>query len=290
VLEVAAVETFYGESQVLLGMSLEVRAGEVVTLLGRNGMGKTTTVRTIMGIAPPRAGTVRFQGRAIQGRPDFRIAQAGLGLVPEGRQVFPNLIVRENLVATAANRYGAPDPWTLDRVYGLFPKLAERARMLGATPAARHAQVAELDAGGGPEGRRGARCARAAVGRSAPHASRQRPAPPAARRGRLGETLVRRRRSSEAQAVCHAGNRQETLTLALPTVRAAPRGRAQLLRSPPWPRAAAGFWSRHAPREGRATTTLETAANARGEPAHSPASLPGCRICARGWRGRVARP
>jgi branched-chain amino acid transport system ATP-binding protein len=133
VLEVAAVETFYGESQVLFGLSLEVRAGEVVTLLGRNGMGKTTTVRTIMGIAPPRAGAVRFLGRAVQGWPEYRIARAGLGLVPEGRQVFPNLTVRENLVATAANRHGGPDPWSLDRVYALFPKLAERSRMLGAT-------------------------------------------------------------------------------------------------------------------------------------------------------------
>jgi branched-chain amino acid transport system ATP-binding protein len=133
VLEVAGVETFYGESQVLFAMSLEVRAGEVVTLLGRNGMGKTTTVRTIMGIAPPRAGTVRFEGRAIQGWREYRIAQAGLGLVPEGRQVFPNLTVRENLVATAADRHGAAAPWTLDRVFGLFPRLAERQRMLGAT-------------------------------------------------------------------------------------------------------------------------------------------------------------
>ncbi len=132
-LELADVETFYGESQVLFGMSLAVGAGEVVTLLGRNGMGKTTTVRTIMGLTPPRAGQVRFEGRPIQELPEYRIAQAGLGLVPEGRQVFPNLTVRENLLATATNRRRAPDPWTLDRVFHLFPELAERQRMLGAT-------------------------------------------------------------------------------------------------------------------------------------------------------------
>ena len=130
-LEVAAVETFYGESQVLFAMSLEVRAGEVVTLLGRNGMGKTTTVRTIMGIAPPRAGTVRFEGRAIHGWREYRIARAGLGLVPEGRQVFPNLTVRENLVATAANRRSNPSPWTLERIFALFPQLQERQRHFG---------------------------------------------------------------------------------------------------------------------------------------------------------------
>ena len=132
-LEVDAIETFYGESQVLFGASLRVGAGEVVTLLGRNGMGKTTTVRSIMGHTPPRGGEIRFEGRPIHRWPDYRIAQAGLGLVPEGRQVFPNLTVRENLVATAANRSGSAERWTLDRVFALFPKLAERQRMLGAT-------------------------------------------------------------------------------------------------------------------------------------------------------------
>jgi branched-chain amino acid transport system ATP-binding protein len=103
----------------------------VVTLLGRNGMGKTTTVRSIMGIVPPRAGQIRFEGRPIHGLPPYRIAQTGIGLVPEGRQVFPNLTVRENLVATAANRGGRADPWTVDTVFALFPQLAARARILG---------------------------------------------------------------------------------------------------------------------------------------------------------------
>jgi branched-chain amino acid transport system ATP-binding protein len=133
VLELRDVETFYGPSQVLFGLSLRVQAGEVVALLGRNGVGKTTTVRSIMGLAPPRAGAVLLDGRPIHGAPPHRVAQAGVGLVPEGRQVFPNLTVRENLVATAANRHGARDPWTLERVYELFPALAERQRAMGAT-------------------------------------------------------------------------------------------------------------------------------------------------------------
>jgi len=130
-LTVDAIETAYGVSQVLFGVSLTVDAGRVVTLLGRNGMGKTTTVRSIMGIVRPRAGTIRFAGRAIHGLPSYRVAQAGLGLVPEGRQVFPNLSVRENLVATAANRAGAADAWTLEKIFDLFPQLAARARILG---------------------------------------------------------------------------------------------------------------------------------------------------------------
>jgi branched-chain amino acid transport system ATP-binding protein len=133
VLELRDVESFYGPSQVLFGLSLRVGAGEVVTLLGRNGVGKTTTVHAIMGLVPPRAGAVLFDGRPVHGWPPYRIAQAGLGLVPEGRQVFPNLTVRENLVATAADRHGARDPWTLERIFALFPALAERQRALGAT-------------------------------------------------------------------------------------------------------------------------------------------------------------
>jgi branched-chain amino acid transport system ATP-binding protein len=116
---------------VLFGLSLSVGAGEVATLLGRNGMGKTTTVRSIMGMVRTRAGTIRFGGKALHGLPSYRVAQAGLGLVPEGRQVFPNLTVRENLVATAAIRSGGAQPWTLDRVYALFPHLAGRERNLG---------------------------------------------------------------------------------------------------------------------------------------------------------------
>jgi branched-chain amino acid transport system ATP-binding protein len=130
-LAVEALETAYGLSQVLFGVSLRVDPGEVVTLLGRNGMGKTTTVRSIMGIVPARGGTIAFDSRPLRGLPSFRIAQAGLGLVPEGRQVFPNLSVRENLVATAANRNGLPDPWTLDKVFALFPQLAQRRGHLG---------------------------------------------------------------------------------------------------------------------------------------------------------------
>ena len=130
-LAVEGLEAAYGVSQVLFGVSLRIDAGQVVTLLGRNGMGKTTTVRSIMGIARARAGSIRFEDRELRGLPSFRIAQVGLGLVPEGRQVFPNLTVRENLVATAANRAGAADPWTLDKVHALFPELAERRSHYG---------------------------------------------------------------------------------------------------------------------------------------------------------------
>src|SRR5881409_593961 len=130
-LEVDALATAYGRSQVLFGISFGVRAGEVVTLLGRNGMGKTTTVRSVMGMVRPRGGTIVFEGKPLHGLPSYRVAQAGLGLVPEGRQVFPNLTVRENLVATAANRAGGTDPWTLEKIFDLFPQLAARARAFG---------------------------------------------------------------------------------------------------------------------------------------------------------------
>jgi branched-chain amino acid transport system ATP-binding protein len=128
-LELEAIETSYGASQVLFGVGFKVDAGEVVTLLGRNGMGKTTTVRSIMGLVKPQAGRVRFDGGELTGQPAYRVAQAGIGLVPEGRQIFPNLTVRENLVATArsAGRTG----WTLDKVHGYFPRLAERAGNMG---------------------------------------------------------------------------------------------------------------------------------------------------------------
>jgi branched-chain amino acid transport system ATP-binding protein len=130
-LTVDALETAYGVSQVLFGVSFAVAPGQVVTLLGRNGMGKTTTVRSIMGIARPRAGAIHFEGRPIHGLPPYRVAQAGVGLVPEGRQVFPNLTVRENLVAMAANRGGSREPWRVAMVFDLFPQLAARARSLG---------------------------------------------------------------------------------------------------------------------------------------------------------------
>ncbi len=130
-LAVEALETAYGVSQVLFGVSFRVGGGEVVTLLGRNGMGKTTTVCSVMGIVPARGGSITFDGKPLRGLPSYRVAQAGLGLVPEGRQVFPNLTVRENLVATAANRSGGASAWTLGRVFELFPQLAERQRNFG---------------------------------------------------------------------------------------------------------------------------------------------------------------
>ena len=125
-LELNAVETFYGTIQALFGMSLRCEPGQVTTLIGRNGMGKTTTVNTIIGTLESRGGEVRFDGDVVSGRPAYEIAQLGIGLVPEGRQVFPNLSVRENLVATAANYSGSNDPWTLDSVLDFFPRLRER--------------------------------------------------------------------------------------------------------------------------------------------------------------------
>ncbi len=131
-LEVDGLEAAYGSSQVLFGVSLTVQAGECVTLIGRNGMGKTTTVRAVMGMLTPKAGRVRMDGQDLAGQASWRVARAGFGLVPEGRQVFPNLSVQENLVATAGNRHGHAHPWTLDKVYAMFPRLQERARNLGA--------------------------------------------------------------------------------------------------------------------------------------------------------------
>ena len=131
-LSLSGVRAAYGESEVLFGVDLSVEAGEVATLLGRNGMGKTTTVRTIMGLLPASGGEIRFEGQPIQTLPAYRIAQAGLGLVPEGRHIFPNLSVRENLVATAANRRREAAPWTVERVFEMFPGLAERRTSMGA--------------------------------------------------------------------------------------------------------------------------------------------------------------
>src|SRR3954467_12175349 len=132
-LEIEGIETCYGLSQVLFGLSLSVNAGEMVALMGRNGMGKTTTIRSIMGLTRARAGTIRFAGQDIRDLPSFRIAQLGIGLVPEGRQIFPNLTVRENLVAASANRPGTADAWTLDKIHALFPRLAERGGNMGGT-------------------------------------------------------------------------------------------------------------------------------------------------------------
>src|SRR5687767_14454994 len=125
-LHVQHLEAFYGSSQVLFGLSLEVGPGEVVTLLGRNGMCKTTTVHAIMGILPSRRGQITFEGQRIETYPSYRIARLGLGLVPEGRQVFPNLTVRENLVATAS-----AGRWTFQSVLDLFPALRERLGTVG---------------------------------------------------------------------------------------------------------------------------------------------------------------
>ncbi len=130
-LHVAELAAGYGDTPVLFDVSFNVGVGEVVTLLGRNGMGKTTTIRAIMGILPAQQGKIEMDGAPIHRLPPHRIARLGLGLVPEGRQVFPNLTVRENLVATAANRGGQPGPWVLDRVLGLFPALRERLNSPG---------------------------------------------------------------------------------------------------------------------------------------------------------------
>jgi branched-chain amino acid transport system ATP-binding protein len=130
-LELDGVETRYGLSQVLFGVALTVGRGEVVTLMGRNGMGKTTTVRSIMGLTPADAGLIRFDGREIRGLASFRVAQLGIGLVPEGRQIFPNLSVKENLIATASDRTDSSSPWTLERIYALFPQLAGLQERMG---------------------------------------------------------------------------------------------------------------------------------------------------------------
>jgi branched-chain amino acid transport system ATP-binding protein len=129
-LAVNQLQAGYGAAQVLFDITFEVGRGEVVTLLGRNGMGKTTTVKTVMGLLPPRGGEVRFDGAVVSGLPPFRVAKHGIGLVPEGRQIFPTLTVEENLVATAADRTGT-GRWTLDAVYDLFPRLRERRGNLG---------------------------------------------------------------------------------------------------------------------------------------------------------------
>ena len=130
-LQVENLETAYGASQVLFGLDLAIRAGEVATLLGRNGMGKTTTVRSIMGLTPARSGVIRFRGERIEAQRPDRIARCGIALVPEGRQIFPNLSVRENLVAFAENRSATRDPWTLAKVLAFFPGLAGRMDNLG---------------------------------------------------------------------------------------------------------------------------------------------------------------
>jgi len=130
-LDVDTISSFYGPSQALFGMSLTVEPGQFVTLLGRNGMGKSTTVKSIMGLMAPARGSIRLRGREIAGAEAYRVARAGIGLVPEGRQIFPTLTARENLLATARNRHGLSQPWTLTKIYRLFPRLEERAGNLG---------------------------------------------------------------------------------------------------------------------------------------------------------------
>jgi branched-chain amino acid transport system ATP-binding protein len=130
-LRVRDLNAFYGASQALFGMELSVDAGEVVTLMGRNGMGKTTTVHAVMGLLETRRGVVEFEGNRVDQMASFRIARLGLGLVPEGRQIFPNLSVRENLLAAAANRSARANPWTIERIFEFFPRLSERQRNMG---------------------------------------------------------------------------------------------------------------------------------------------------------------
>ncbi len=130
-LAVDGIETHYGASQALFGLSFDVNEREVVTLIGRNGMGKSTTVKSITGWVAPKKGRITLQGRDITGRAAYQVARSGIGLVPEGRRIFPNLSVRENLVATAGNRLHRSAPWTLARVYAMFPRLQERERNLG---------------------------------------------------------------------------------------------------------------------------------------------------------------
>jgi branched-chain amino acid transport system ATP-binding protein len=131
VLQVNDLQASYGTSQALFGMSFSARAGQFITLLGRNGMGKSTTVKCLMGLLRPSHGSIQFNSQNLSGLPAFRIARAGLGLVPEGRQIFPNLTVEENLVATAHNRQKAHNPWSLQKIYALFPRLNERRNNLG---------------------------------------------------------------------------------------------------------------------------------------------------------------
>ncbi len=132
-LEVHQLEAGYGLSQALFGIDLSVSGGKVVTMLGRNGMGKTTTIKTIVGLLPVRAGEITFRGRPLARLKPHQIGRLGIALVPEGRQIFPTLTVRENLIATSSNRHGRSTPWSLDRVNALFPRLGQRANQLGSS-------------------------------------------------------------------------------------------------------------------------------------------------------------
>lgn len=130
-LSVDRIDTYYGSSQALFGVSLEVHDGEVVTLLGRNGMGKSTTIKSIMGLVKVSQGRITFNGVEIQSLPSYQVARLGIGLVPEGRQIFPNLTVLENIMIGAAHRGGRAEPYTLDEVLEIFPRLGERLKNYG---------------------------------------------------------------------------------------------------------------------------------------------------------------
>jgi len=138
-LELHSIHTYYGDSHILRGISLEVKEGSVVALLGRNGMGKTTLIRSIVGFTPPRRGTIRFKGREIQSRPSYEICRNGLGLVPQGRRMFPSLTVEENLMIGARGKR-----WTLDKIYSLFPRLKERAKFKGNMLSGGEQQIASI--------------------------------------------------------------------------------------------------------------------------------------------------
>ena len=130
-LNVEKIESSYDNSRVLFGITIRIGVGEMVTLLGRNGMGKTSTIRSIMGLLKPHSGEIYFKGKAVTGYPSYKVAQEGIGLVPEGRQIFPNLSVVENLVATEANRLSKRDPWSVSKVFELFPALKDRKNHMG---------------------------------------------------------------------------------------------------------------------------------------------------------------
>lgn len=132
-LKIEGLQAAYGHSQVLYDVSLEVKEGELVTLMGRNGMGKTTTIRTMMGLLGTKGGRVSIGTRDTTGYSPEKVARLGVGLVPEGRQIFPTLTVRENLVATASNRNKRQSPWDLAKVYALFPRMQERAGQAAGT-------------------------------------------------------------------------------------------------------------------------------------------------------------
>jgi len=129
IIEVNEIHTYYGTSHILFGISFDVKEGEAVCLLGRNGAGKTTTLRSIIGLTPPRSGSIKFQSKEIIGKPPYRVAQLGIGFVPDDRRIFPDLTVRQNILVARRDRQGAI--WNLDRIYSLFPKLKELDTHMG---------------------------------------------------------------------------------------------------------------------------------------------------------------